>query len=379
MITLAEAVKEEALRLGFMAAGIASASALQNRQEKLTQWIAAGSAGSLGYMENFLERQGQLLTRFRDLKSILVVAASYSSEKTDGATSVSAGRIARYARGRDYHKTIHKRLQQLEAFLRQQTDQPLQTIRTVDTAPVQERVLAEAAGLGFFGKNTCLIAPRGGSFVFLGALLTNLELPADEPIRWDCGACTLCLEACPTGALTEAYHLDAKRCISYLTIELKGEIEPSLRPLVHNWLFGCDICQEVCPYNRKTAQSPWEEFRPVEGAGENFPLKEILSLRSQEDFLSRFAGTPLTRPKREGLLRNAAVVAGNLKNPQLVPDLAAALASDSSPIVRSHSAWALGQIGTQEALKALSQALQDETDQGVRNEIEAALRGLTPA
>ena len=378
--SLTQAVKKEALRLGFAAAGIAPASALENHRLSLKAWIAAGSAGGLGYMQTFLERQSTLLGTFQDLKSVVVVAAPYheTEERQSDAAGPGTGRIARYARGRDYHKVVHKRLKELELFFKKQLPQPVKTVRTVDTAPIQERVLAEAAGLGFFGKNTCLILPRGGSFVFLGALLTNVELAADQPLQWDCGQCTLCLEACPTGALTKAYQLDAGRCISTLTIELKGTMEPALRPLVHDWLFGCDICQEVCPYNRKRSTEPWREFHPSQGAGKALVLKEALSLRSQEAFVTRFAATPLTRPKREGLLRNAAVVAGNLKNPELVPDLASALTQDHSSTVRAHAAWALGQMGLKGALDILSRALQNELDPEVRSEIKAALKLRKP-
>lgn len=190
-----------------------------------------------------------------------------------------------------------------------------------------------------------MIRPQGGSFYFLAALLTDCELTADEPIGWNCGACTLCLEACPTQALVRPYELDARRCISNLTIEWKGPIEPALRPLMGTWIFGCDICQEVCPYNRKAQETQWNEFKPESGAGATLSIQEILAIRTEESFLKRFAGTPLMRAKREGLLRNAAVAAGNLKDPGLIPALKEAVYLDSSPLVREHATWALEQIG----------------------------------
>lgn len=295
-------------------------------------------------MEAFWDRQERFLRRFPTLRSILIMAIPYYTSAHPKEPPPRSGKIARYAWGRDYHRVIKKRLKKLEAFIRSQVETAVRIIRSIDTSPIQERALAEASGLGFIGKNSCLILPRGGSFYFLATLLTDLELAADEPIDWDCGACTLCLEACPTQALVRPYQLDAGRCISNLTIEWKEPINPALRPLMKDWIFGCDICQEVCPYNRKSDHAQWAEFLPIAGAGSELPLKEILGIRTDEAFLERFAGTPLMRAKRVGLLRNAAVVAGNLKDPELIPALTQALQEDPSSIVREHAAWALAQI-----------------------------------
>ena len=333
-------------------------------------------------MELFFERQERLLSSFPDLKSVIVLATAYSAGSClDPSSSLgagfaqhersisSSGRVARYAMGRDYHRAIKKRMKALESFIQGFTpteaplrgtsldgnvteEAPVRFIRSIDTGPFQERVLAESAGLGFFGKNTCLIMPKGGSFIFLSALLTNLELVPDQPIPWDCGSCSLCLEACPTGALTEAYTLDARRCISYLTIELKTEIEPNLRPLLGDWLFGCDICQEVCPYNRKPLeQASWPEFEPTAGPGKRLSLQEVLKIQTEEQFLTRFAGTSLMRTKRTGLLRNACIVAGNLRDTHLIPVLTDLLENDSSALVRQQAAWALRQIDSKLLVK----------------------------
>jgi len=343
--TLAEKIKREGKRIGFLSVGIVDPTALHERQPDLTRWLASGFAGDLHYMRNFFERQRRLLDQFQDLKSILVVTAPYANTPRPPLLH-SFGQIARYAWGRNYHRAIEKRLKRLEAFIRTQIPETVRISRCVDTSAIQERVLAEMAGLGFIGKNTCLILPKGGSFVFLAALLTNLELPPDKPLAWDCGSCTLCLEACPTQALAveRPYALDADRCISYLTIENKGAIHPSLRSLVQNWLFGCDICQEVCPYNRKAQQSEWPEFEATAGVGTQLPLKEILEIRTEETFLQRFAGTPLMRAKRAGLVRNAAVAAGNAADPGLIPVLTETLQQDPSSLVREHAAWALKQL-----------------------------------
>ena len=247
---------------------------------------------------------------------------------------------------------------------------PVQFRHTVDTSPVQERALAEAAGLGFFGKNTCLIRPKGGSFFFLCTLITNLALEPDQPILWSCGNCTLCLDACPTGALPEPFRLDASRCISSLTIEHRGPIPADLRSKMGDWVFGCDICQEVCPYNRVAPQ----EF-PADSPAmlpEKIPLAQILRCRTEEQFRGLFQGTPLTRPGREGLLRNAAVAAGNLKDESLTSELGDCLLHDPSAIVRSHTAWALGRVNNPAARKILRQAATDP-DAAVRREISQAL------
>ena len=349
---LTEKIKKEARHLGFLAVGVAPPSALEERRSQLTNWIQSGFAGKLHYMENFLQRQQALLSRIPDLRSILVLAVSYAKASRE-TNSPSWGKVARYARGKDYHRVIEKRLKKLEAFIQAQVpdSDSVRTVRCVDTGALQERVLAEMAGIGFFGKNTCLILPKGGSFVFLAALLTNLPLEPDEPISWDCGDCSLCLQACPTQALVKPYELDARRCISYLTIELKGSIDPELRPSVHNWLFGCDICQEVCPYNKRAAPATWEEFQPKGDRNGELPLEELLQIKTEEAFLDRFAGTPLMRAKRTGIVRNAAVVAGNSRNTQLIPALQKTLAKDPSPLVQEHAAWALEKITDGRPLK----------------------------
>lgn len=369
-LELTRRIKAEALRIGFQAAGVAPASALTQRQEALARWIQAGRAGGLPYMEAFLERQARFLSDLPDLRSILVLAAPYASssppspQRAEGCEGQGErkthGRVARYAWGRDYHPAIRKRLRHLEAFIRTtlRTHNPeLETAAwyrySIDTAPLQERVLAEAAGLGFFGKNTCLIRPRMGSYFFLATFLTNIEMVPDRPIRWDCGGCTLCIQACPTGALDQPYELNANRCLSTLTIELRHEesVDPALRPRMGDWIFGCDLCQEVCPYNQmpedrrqRSEDDLWPEFRPEAGAGGVLALEEVLSIRTEEAFLKRFAATPLTRPKRAGLLRNAAIAAGNSNEPRLIPLLEELAREDPSATVREHAAWALEAI-----------------------------------
>ena len=268
---LADSIKAEALRLGFSSAGIADGAALSHRRRELSAWLARGLAGPLDYMRDFFDRQARFLQRLPEPRSVIVLAAPYAGQPEPApATAQACGQVARYAVGEDYHRVIRKQLKQLETFIRRRVGPEARILTAVDTSPIQEKALAEAAGLGFIGKNTCLIHPRQGSYLFLGALLTNLDLPADPPIAWDCGNCTLCLQACPTHALVGPYQMDASRCIATLTIELRGDIDPALRPQMGTWLFGCDICQQVCPYNR-----PDPKKNPS-----HLPLETILSEQS---------------------------------------------------------------------------------------------------
>jgi epoxyqueuosine reductase len=282
----------------------------------------------------------------------------------------SRGRIARYARGDDYHEIIKARLDTLRDKITALCGHRVEARPFVDSGPVLERDFAGMAGLGWIGKNTNLISPQKGSWFFLGELFLNISLAYDKPIRDRCGRCDLCLKACPTQAFAGPYILDARRCISYLTIELKGWMPLHLRPLIGNHIFGCDICQDVCPYNAKAASTSEPGFAPREGL--HAPaLVELLGL-SDEEFRRRFRGSPIRRAKRRGLLRNVAVALGNSGSLQAVPAPKAALL-DHEPLVRGHAAWALGRIGGTEALTALQARLKAEVDPAVRDEIKQAI------
>ncbi len=374
---LANQIKQEALRLGFSAAGIAPGSAWEGRKQELSRWISAGLYGPIDYMRRFFERQSSYASQFPELRSIIVLACDYGGESENLAepSTEPSGRIARYARSKDYHEVLQNKLERLESFLKElAAPMPVRLMKTVDIQPVQERVLAEAAGLGFFGKNTCLIRPKGGSFFFLCSLLTDLELPADAaPLKWDCGSCRICIDACPTDALKKPFELDAGLCISALTIELKGPVSQELRPKIGDWIFGCDICQEVCPYNQKPAGKPDPEFLISPPVPAQIPLKELLECRTDQEFNQKYGETPLSRPKRAGLLRNAVIAAGNSKDPDLTASLEKCLLEEKSILVRQHAAWALGQIQTEQSRQILQRAAETEADTAVKSEIDQAL------
>jgi epoxyqueuosine reductase len=283
------------------------------------------------------------------------------------------GRVARYAQGLDYHDVLRHRLGQLLSWIQQQHPE-CRGRAVVDTAPLLERDFARLAGLGWFGKNTMLLNRKLGSWFFLGALLLDIALQPDPTHETShCGTCTACLDACPTQAFPEPGVLDSRRCISYLTIELRTPIPTSLREPMRDWIFGCDICQDVCPWNRKAAPPRAPAFRPRD----DLTTPDLLGLLglTEEEFRNRFRGTALTRPRRRGLLRNVAIALGNRRAAEAVPALLRAL-NDEEPLVRGAVAWALGRIGGDAAVRGLQTQANKEKDQDVSREIAEALEAL---
>lgn len=371
---LSRQIKDEAQRLGFALVGISPVAAPPHAPS-FADWLRQGLAGEMAYMSRTgsLRRDPQTLVPWA--VSIISVGMNYHTPFSRPAlTPEPRGWISRYAWGDDYHDVMKRRMETLLFRIRELDQRPIEGKVFVDSGPVLERDFAGVAGLGWIGKNTLLISPKKGSWFFLGEIFVDVSLSYDRPIRDRCGKCDLCLKACPTNAFVGPYILDARRCISYLTIELKDWIPRHLRPLIGNHIFGCDICQDVCPYNVKSQSIAEQPFMPRAGlhAPELIPL---LSL-DRDEFQRRFSGSPVLRAKRRGFLRNVAVALGNLRSREAVPALTRTLA-DSEPLVRGHAAWALGQIGCRGAVAALRNQLDAEKDHRVYGEIEDALRILT--
>jgi epoxyqueuosine reductase len=338
---LAAALSTRARELGFARIGFARAEPLGVEGDRLRAFLSAGRHGSMRWLEDTADvrvdpRHEKML---RSARTIVVLATPFARD--DGDVGPAPGVIARYARGRDYHNVLGKRLKRLASLLR---THGFSTRHSVDSMPVLERAWAERAGVGFIGKNCCLIVPGLGSHVLLSTLVTAAELPPTEPIKERCGSCRACLDACPTRAFVAERELDARRCISYLTIEHEGPIEPSLREAMGDRFFGCDLCQDVCPFNRTappdaattTAFAPDARLAGVDAAA-------ILAM-SDEAHAAFTLASPLQRPGREGLARNAAIVLGNRGQARHLPVLRHSAESDPSETVREAASWAVAAI-----------------------------------
>lgn len=367
--SLTDSLKQEARRLGFDLAGVCPAVEPPGI-ERFRQWLAAGYAGQMRYLPERAEAYEHPRHVLEGAQSILMLATNYRTVEPE-SPGAAEGRVSRYAWGADYHDLIHSRLGSLVGFHRR--ERPGANVRgVVDTAPLLEREFAQLAGLGWVGKNTLLVSKQFGSWTFLAALLSSETLVYDDPHRDEhCGSCRACLDACPTGALVDAYRLDARKCISYLTIEFAGSAPSELRSRGQDWLFGCDACQEVCPWNRRTPTTSEDAFLPAPSANP----AEVTSLFDLDDaaFRERFRRTPMWRSRRRGILRNAAIVLGNRPHEAAVSVLIGGL-GEEEPVVRAACAWALGRHESLVAKEALAARLTIETQPDVRAEIERAIR-----
>ena len=378
---LVAALRERGAALGLAMVGVTTPEA-SNHVAHLEGWLARGYHGGMGYLarKNAVARRGDLHGTLETVRSVVVVADEYAQDDPPGVPDdPSRGVVARYARGRDYHRVLKKKLVALGRWLHGQVDGGVGFRAYVDTGPILERELARRAGLGWFGRNTMLIHPRRGSYFFLGVLLVDVEIPADKPFEADhCGSCRACLDACPTGALlgrneNGAPLMDARRCISYLTIEHRGPIPEALRPLMENRVLGCDICQEVCPFVQKfsvvaaerdyAARLSWEAGwdRDPDDPDDDGPTEAVIPstdgptlvdlMRMSEDEWDAYTrGSAMRRAGYNGLRRNVAIALGNwlaasdTPDPEAVGELVAAL-SDEDAVVAEAAAWALGRVG----------------------------------
>jgi epoxyqueuosine reductase len=374
-------IKNAARELGFEVTGITGVEPLARDDAAFRDWREAGFAAGMDYMTRRTELHANPAALVPGALSLITLAINYYVSAPAFKHENRYGRVARYAWGRDYHEVVKPRLLALAAEIEKIAARKLHARCFVDAVPLLERAAAARAGAGFFGKNTNLLQPKNGSWYFLSEILLDLELPPDRPdVRVSCGSCHRCIDACPTDAFAAPYRLDSGRCISYLTIENKGAIPRDLRAGVGEWIFGCDVCQEmtprtiergplpqvvrgkselVCPFNSFARETAWKDLHPDVGVGPRLDLVEALSIATDEEFRARFKGTPLTRPKRRGLLRNAAVVARNTECASAVPVLAERIASDPEPLIRSHSLWAIAHLDTNRATRLIERALTD--------------------
>ena len=360
-----ETITSAANELGFVLVGFAPLRRLKERENFYRRWLDDGGHATMAYLAREPERRfdpRRLDARYKSVVSLGYPYAARAIPNVDWRGELR-GRIAAYALGRDYHDVVGRQARAVAKVISQIRPGSI-TRAYVDTGPVFEREWAADARLGWFGKNTMILNRGHGSYFFLAEIFTDAEFGATtEPYREHCGTCQRCLDLCPTGALAEGYVMRSDLCISYQTIENRGAIARELRPQLGNWIFGCDICNDVCP---------WNDLAADDGSNDLVPrLPELLAL-NDEEFGRRFTRSAVKRAKRRGLLRNVAVALGNTRNPDALAPLARALETEPEPLIRSHAAWALGQVGGNAARRALERALGD-CDAAVRDEAAAAL------
>ncbi|MCL6554277.1 MAG: tRNA epoxyqueuosine(34) reductase QueG [Firmicutes bacterium] len=372
-MSLEEAIKARAREVGFDLVGITSADPFPEAEAAYRRWLDAGMHAGMTYMAAHRDRIGDPRKVWAEARSVVAVAMNYYAGEPSPPDGELRGRISRYAWGEDYHLVMERRLRDLAEFLAQGGARLARYY--VDTGPLLDRAIAQRAGLGWCGRHACLVTREFGTWVVLGEILTDLALRPDAPASGDCGLCTTCYdstEACPTGAIVAPGVVDARRCVSYWTIEHRGWIPREVRPMLGEAIFGCDLCQEACPFNRLARPTRHPEFQPRPETGTRPLLLPLVNI-SEAEYRRRFRRSAIKRARRSGLRRNVAVVLGNLRDVRAVPELAAALRDPDDAVVRGHAAWALGRIGGVEARAVLDGARRAEADPRVHEEIAAAL------
>lgn len=371
-------VKLLAVRSGLAVSAVTSADPFPEVAAHLDRHIDTGHVAGMDW---FTSERAHFSAEVRNLhpraQSIISVGLNYwpgpTSMPDDG---VPRGRISRYAWGRDYHRVIKRRLKTLHAALEDHLGKEIEARLLVDTARIVERAVAARSGLGWYGKHSCIISPGHGSWLLLGEMILDLDLVPDTPMEKNCGRCTICIDKCPTGAIVAPYTIDAPTCISFLTIEERGVIPRDIRSKMGNWVYGCDVCQEVCPYTGAARPIDDAELMPASIENAYPSLHRLLGI-SEAEFGATYFGTPVPRTKRRGLARNAAIALGNVGGDTDVPVLARALTTHDEPLVRGHAAWALGQLGGPIARRVLGDRRLAEPASWVVEEITDSLMRLS--
>ncbi len=354
---------------GFDPVGVTLLTSLDAGEEALTHWVKQGHHAEMKYLEDFSARKKKMLAEIPDAKSVICLGVNYFSKIQSTEPQVLAGRVARYAWGRDYHQVIRERHTRLIQKISKEAGPSFRAFSCVDIQPLPERFAAIQAGFGFFGKHTGILNSGYGPWLFLSEIVTNLELPVSEKSEGDCGTCVKCQNVCPTGALDEDYRLDARKCIAYWTIEHKGVIPRQMRPLIQDWIFGCDACLEICPFTSKQKETTWPELTEKSGSGPWLLIRELFDLESNSQYEKRFAGTALLRAGKKQMLRNACIVLGNSRDERALPLLEKAL-HHAAELVRIHAVWALAQFQRTDRIQtALTGRLKIEVDALVKAEL----------
>lgn len=369
-MTLNDVVKQYALSKGFDVVGFTGPEDFAEDELAALKRVRDGHMdGYSWYTEARIRKMNRPKELLEGARSVISLATSYLGDDPDNTNGMK-GRTARYSWGDDYHNVLKGRLREFCNGLPAIVGRSVRHRIFVDDGPMNDRAAARRSGVGWFGKNTNILTPSHGSWVLLGQVITDLDLEPDNPLKKTCGSCVRCIDDCPTGAIVAPYVVDNTRCISYLTIELRGTVPRNLRPLMGDWIFGCDICQDVCPVNIKAVPGDTAEFQQRSG----FSTPDLLPIleMDQETFSKKYRNSPIKRAKLGGLQRNACIALGNNGDPRAIQALTNVLLG-SEPLVRSHAAWALGQIGGSEAVAALQMALNSETESHVTQEIEDAL------